>query len=61
VAFQGQDNGAVAVSLFGILLLTSLLTQWRQILRMVELDLHLTVPPVFPRVCQMPDAGATLF
>jgi hypothetical protein len=61
VTFDGQENGSITVSLFGILLLTTLLTQVRQILRLVEIDLHPTVPPVFPRVCQMSDAGATLF
>jgi hypothetical protein len=45
--FQGQNNGTIAVSLLGIPLLATLLTQVRQILRLMELDLHLTIPPVF--------------
>jgi hypothetical protein len=61
VTFEGQKNGSIAISLFGIPLLTPLLLQLRQVLRVVKFDLHPTVPPVFPRVCQMPDAGATLF
>jgi hypothetical protein len=61
VTFEGKDNGSIAISLFGILLLTTLLTQLRQILWMMKLDLHPTVPPVFPRVCQMLNAGATPF
>jgi hypothetical protein len=51
VTFTGQKNGSIAISLFGISLLTSLLTQLRQILRVVKLDLHLTDPLVFARVC----------
>jgi hypothetical protein len=61
VVIQSQENGSIAVSLLGITLLATSLTQMRQILRMVEIDLHLTVPPVFPRVWQMSDAGAILF
>jgi hypothetical protein len=61
VTLEGQENGSMPISLFGIPLLTTLLTQSRQVFRVVKLDLHPTVPPVFPRVCQMPDAGATLF
>jgi hypothetical protein len=61
VTFDGQKNGSIAVSLLRIPLLATLLTQLRQIPRIVELDLHPTVPPVFSRVCQMSDAGATLF
>jgi hypothetical protein len=61
VTFEGQENRAIPISLFGLSLLTTLLTQLCQILRTAKLDLHPTVPPVFPRVCQMPDQGATLF
>jgi hypothetical protein len=61
VTFERQENGSIAVSLFGIPLPTTLLMQLRQVLRTVKLDLHLTGPPVFPRVCQMSDPGATLF
>lgn len=61
VTFEGQQNGSIAISLFGISLLTTLLLQLRQVLRVVKFDLHPAVPPVFPRVCQMLDAGATLF
>jgi len=61
VTFKGQENDAIAIPLFGILSLTTLLLQLRQVLGMMKRDLHPTVPPVFPRVCQMPEAGATLF
>jgi hypothetical protein len=59
--FEGQENGSIAIPLSGIPLLTALLTQSRQILWRMKLDLHLTGPPVFPKVCQMSDPGATLF
>jgi hypothetical protein len=61
VTFEGQENGSIAISLFGIPLPATLLTQLRQVLWMMKLDLHLTVPPVSPRVCQISDPGATLF
>jgi hypothetical protein len=61
VAFKGQKNGPIAVSLLGIILLATLLTQLRQILPMMEFNLHPTVPPVSPRVCQRLDDRATLF
>jgi len=61
VTFDGQENRSIAISLFGIPLLVTLLMQLCQILRVTKLDLHPTGPPVFPRVCQMLDAGATLF
>lgn len=61
VTFDGQENSSIAISLFGIPLLVTFLTQSRQILRVMKLDLHPTVPPVFPRVCQIARYGATLF
>jgi len=61
VTFDGQKNGSIPISLLRIPLLATPLTQLRQIFRLVELDLHPTVPPVSLRVCQMSDAGATLF
>lgn len=61
VTFDGQKNGSIAVSLLGIPLAATLLAQLRQVFWMVELDVHLTVPPVFPRVCQKSGAGASLF
>jgi hypothetical protein len=61
VTFDGQENGSIAIPLFGVSLLTTLLTQLHQVLRVVKLDLHPTGPPVFTTVSQMPDAGATLF
>jgi len=61
VTFKGQQDGSIAVSLLGISLLATLLTQVRQILWLMEIDLHLTIPPVSSRVCQMFGPGATLF
>lgn len=61
VAFQGQQDGSIAVSLLGIALLVTSLTQLLDIVRMMGLDLHLTVPPVSLRVCQKPASRATLF
>lgn len=61
LAFQGQENGSIAVSLLGITLLVTLLTELREILRMMGFDLHLTGPPVSLRVCQNRRPGATLF
>lgn len=61
VTFDGQENSSIAVSLFGIPLLVTFLTQSRQILRVMKLHLHPTGPPVFPRVCQITRYGATLF
>jgi hypothetical protein len=61
LTLDGQENGSIAVSLFSIPLLMALLTQLRPILRRMKRHLHLTVPPVFPKVCQMSDPGATLF
>jgi len=61
VTFDGQENGPIAISLFGIPLLVTFLMQSRQILRVMKLHLHPTVPPVFPRVCQITRYGATLF
>ena len=61
VTFDGQENSSIAISLLGISLLVTFLTQPRQIIRVMKLDLHLTDPPVFPRVCQMLEHSATLF
>jgi hypothetical protein len=61
VAFQGQNYGAVAVSLLGVTLRAAVLTELLKVLRMMERDLHRTIPPVSSRVCQMPGMGATLF
>ena len=59
VTFQGQENSSIAIPLFGIALLTTLLTQLCQVLRVVKFDVHPTGPPVFLRVCQISNAGAT--
>ena len=61
VTFEGQEYSSIAISLFGIPLLVTFLTQSRQILRVMKLDLHLTDPPVFTRVCQIAPYGAALF
>lgn len=61
VTFECQQNRSIPVSLLGVSLLTASLTQVFEILRMVQWDVHLTVPPVSWRVCQMLGDGATLF
>jgi hypothetical protein len=61
VTFDGQENSSIAISLFGIPLMVTFLTQSRQILSVMKLHLHPTDPPVFPRVCQITPYGATLF
>jgi hypothetical protein len=61
VAFQGQDHGSIAVSLFGVALLTASLTQLFEILRMMGCDLHGTLPPVSSRVCHRQTDRATPF
>lgn len=61
VTFERQQNSSIAVPLLGIALPVALLLQLRQVFLMVELDAHPKVLPVFPRVCQMLGAGATLF
>jgi hypothetical protein len=54
VTFEGQENGSIAVSLLSISRLTALLTQARQILRLVELDLHPTGLPFFREYVRCP-------
>ena len=61
VAFQSQNHRAVAVSLRGLALLATGLTQLFDILWVMECHLHRTIPPVSSRVCQMPEQGATPF
>jgi hypothetical protein len=61
VAFQGQNDGAVAISLCGVTLLAAALAQLFEVLWVMKRHLHRTMPPVSSRVCQMPEQGATLF
>ena len=61
VTFECQQNRSIPISLLGVSLLTTALTQEFEILWMVQLNVHPTVPPVFSRVCQMLEAGATPF
>jgi hypothetical protein len=61
VTFECQQSRSIPISLLGVPLLTASLTQVFEILWMVQLDVHPTVPPVFSRVCQMLGEGATLF
>jgi hypothetical protein len=61
VALQGQRHGSIAVSLFGVALLTAALMQLFEILGTMGLDLHGSVPPVSSRVCHRQNAGATRF
>jgi hypothetical protein len=61
VTFECQQNRSIPISLLGIALPATLLTQEFEILWMVQLNVHPTVPPVFSRVCQMLGEGATLF
>jgi len=61
VTFECQQNRSIPISLLGVPLLTASLTQEFEILWMVQLNVHPTVPPVSSRVCQMPGEGATPF
>ncbi len=42
---QGQDDSSIAVTLFGVALLAASLTQLFEIVGVMSLDLHETVPP----------------
>jgi len=44
-ALEGQDDSSIAVSLFGVALLAASLTQLFEIVGVMSLDLHETVPP----------------
>jgi len=52
-ALQSQQHGSIAVPLFGIALFTDSVAQLLKVFSMVRLYLHLTIPLVFLRVCQI--------
>jgi len=61
VAFQGRQDGSIPISLLGITLPVTALTQLLDIVGMMDLDLHLTGPLVSLRVCQKSASRATPF
>lgn len=61
VAVQCQQYGPIAIPLFSITVLSADLTKLLQVLWVVKSHIHLTVPLVFLRVCQICRDGATLF
>jgi len=51
----------ITISLFGIALLTAPIEKFFEVFWAVKLYVHLTIPSVSLRVCQIPYYGATLF
>jgi hypothetical protein len=60
LAFQRQENGSIAIPLFGLTLSSAHLAKLFKIAGLVWRDIHLA-PPVSLRVCQINTPGATPF
>lgn len=52
-ALQCQQHGSIAIPLFGITLFANSVSQLLKVFSMAKLYLHLTIPLVFLRVCQI--------